>query len=112
MQIDKRVLIPLVLLIVLQILDVVVHVATQQIEPIRITSNAVLSAGALAAVLLAVSASRFAIPLAVTAYLVLNLLFLAQHGTVNPTTEALRLPMFVFVLGSLGLSHWLRLRIR
>ncbi|MEX3016412.1 hypothetical protein [Gymnodinialimonas hymeniacidonis] len=108
---EKRVLIPLGLLIVWQILDVAVHVAAQQAEPIRIASNAVLTAGALSAVLPTLSPSRFAIPLAVVVYLMLHVLFLSLNGFVNPTTEAPRLPLFVFVLGSLGLSQWLRQRV-
>ncbi|WP_432816894.1 hypothetical protein [Sulfitobacter sp. JB4-11] len=95
------------LLIGLQILDIVVHVATMQVEPIRITSNLIIAAGTIFGVLNAGKRSRMVIALAAAAYLVLNLLFLAQHGLVNPSTEALRTALFVFVFMSMALVFWL-----
>lgn len=109
---DRKYLIPLALLIALQVLDLVVHVATMQIEPLRIASNGVISIGAIAGALVSGSRARSTFFLAAGLYLMLNLLFLAQHGLVNPSTDGLRLALFVFVAGSLGLTYWLQRRLR
>lgn len=106
-----RVLIALAALIGLQALDVILHIATGQFEPIRILSNAVLVAGAVAGVVVTPRST----PLLVVAgglYLALNAVFVLQHGLVNPATDALRLPLFVFVAGSLVLAAWLGRRVR
>ena len=39
-------------------------------------------------------------------YLAMNILFLVQFGLVNPNTGGLRVPLFVFVFGSLALAAW------
>lgn len=103
-----RPLAPLALLVALQVLDVLVHVATGQFEPLRVTGNVIISAGAAAA---AVSSSlRIGAALAGAVYLGLNVVFVGQHGMVNPATEAVRFPLFGFVLGSLVLLAWLLAR--
>lgn len=105
-------LLPLALLIGLQIMDVAVHVAAQQIEPIRITSNAIIALGAIIAVLGAASVSRLVLLLSAAAYFVLNAVFLIQNGVVNPATASPRIPLFVFVFGSLLLVYWLGFGLR
>ncbi|MEO0591883.1 MAG: hypothetical protein AAFZ11_15180 [Pseudomonadota bacterium] len=98
-------LLPLILQLVLQALDIAVHAATDQIEPLRVASNAVLGLAAL----VAARSGRFARPLLVgasVAYLALNIWFLFQFGLVNPNTGGVRYPLFVFVFGSLALAAW------
>ncbi|MEO1677286.1 MAG: hypothetical protein AAFU80_03915 [Pseudomonadota bacterium] len=105
-----RTIAPLVVLALVQGLDVFVHVVTGQIEPIRIASNLILIVGAGAAVLVP-TRSGVLLLLAGTIYLVLNGAFVAQHGLINPTTGALRAPLFGFVVASLLLATWLRRRL-
>ncbi|MEW9918647.1 hypothetical protein AB2B41_03475 [Marimonas sp. MJW-29] len=101
----------LFLLLGLQGLDVLVHVATGQFEPLRVASNSVIAIGAI----LFTSATRGRTTVALgagLAYIALNALFLVQHGIVNPDTGAVRLPLFGFVLGSLVLLVWLVQRLK
>ena len=106
-----RVRIPLLLLIGLQGLDVALHAATGQLETMRIASNAILCLGAITA---AFAAMRVANVIVATGliYLTLNVAFLAQHGFVNAATGAPRLPLFIFVGGSLLLLTWLWRRLK
>lgn len=96
-------LIVLILLLGWQALDIAVHVATGQVEMQRIAGSVVISAGAL----IFFFSSRDFLVLSGAVYLALNVAFLAQHGLVNPASGALRVPLFVFVLVSLGLLYWL-----
>lgn len=112
MPLDRRSFLPMGLLISLQILDVIVHVATQQIEPLRIASNIVMIIAALAGVRLAGSTSRAVLFLAAGLYSVLNLAFVFQHGLANPSTGALRVPFIAFVVASLVIAYWLCRRLR
>lgn len=93
----------LVALVVLQIADVVIHVATGQIEPLRIASNVVILAGSLGAGL-GFRNPKVSLLIASVAYLALNIAFLARHGVVNPATESFRSPLFGFVVVSLLLN--------
>ncbi len=102
-----RAYVTLAVLVGLQVLDVFVHVATGQVEIIRMTSNAILIAGAAVSVF-ASPRARIVILVSGILYLVLNLAFLVQHGLVNPATEALRIPLFGFVAVSLALTAGLR----
>ena len=95
-------------LIALQMLDVAVHVATGQVEPLRLLSNLVIGAGASAWVFVPALRGPTLLWASGAVYLGLNGLFLAREGLVNPTTEALRIPLFAFVLLSLLLLAWLR----
>ena len=96
---------PLILQLVLQALDVLLHVATDQLEPVRVASNLILGL----AVFIAARPGRFArslILVASGAYLALNILFLVQYGLANSNTGGLRIPLFGFVVGSLVLAGW------
>ena len=96
---------PLILQLVLQALDIVLHAATNQLEPLRVASNILLGLAAI----VAARSSRFARPIllgASGAYLALNVLFLFQYGLVNPNTGGVRYPLFAFVSGSLALAAW------
>lgn len=93
------------LVIAVQVIDVAVHVAVDQLEPVRVLSNTLLTG---AATLAHVFPTRRAAWLAAgsAVYLALNLWFLADEGLVNPVTDRLRLPLFGFVGISLGLVAW------
>lgn len=104
----RAVLFPLLCLLAWQGLDVAAHVATGQVEPLRIIASVVLLAGVVAAT--RVTQRRSVLIGAVAGYLVLNLLFLASHGLFNPVTNAPRLPLFGFVGISFVLVYWVALR--
>ena len=101
-------------LIAVQITDLALHLATGQIEPLRIASNALIGGWAL--VLLRQKPPCWIGMTAVLAYLALNAIFLMQHGLYNPNQGGeLRIPLFVmvgvsalisfFVLRSAGLKR-------
>lgn len=94
----------------LQLVDVIVHIATGQVEPTRITSNVIISAGAIAALFSPFRSTQLVLVTS-TLYLVLNLAFLLQNGVANPATGALRIPLFIFIVGSLVLAAWYRQRL-
>lgn len=102
----KRATLPLMLLLGLQVLDVLVHVAADQFEPLRLTASAMMSLGAVGA-FLTPAQSRTAAPLSALGYLALNVLFVVENGIVNPETDQLRIPLMVFVAGTLALVAWL-----
>jgi hypothetical protein len=99
------------LLALVQAVDVAVHIATDQFEPIRVLSNLVVVIGAVAALVRPGSASTVLL-VAGAGYLGLNLLFVALHGVVNPSSGAPRTALLVFVLASLALVFWQRARMR
>jgi len=106
-----RILLPLGFLLALQVLDIAVHIATDQFEPLRIASNLVISLAAIAAVFLSRHSSRLLL-VSGGFYLALHLLFLVQFGLTNPATGTMRVPLFVLVAGSLALTALLGRRIR
>lgn len=88
-----------VLLLALQGLDVALHIATDQFEPIRFVSNLIVAGGAIL-ILVAARQSRIVGLVTGASYFLLNLVFLAQNGMTNPGTGALRVPLFGFVFFS------------
>ena len=107
---NPRLLVVLILLVGMQALDVLVHVMAGQIEIMRIVSNVVICLGAVASIF-AAKRSDAIILLSGLVYLVLNILFLVENGLINPATDTPRVPLLVFVAGSLLLLSWLRRRI-
>ncbi|MEN0001080.1 MAG: hypothetical protein AAF940_09365 [Pseudomonadota bacterium] len=104
-------LISFALLTGLQLVDVIVHIATGQVEPIRITSNVIISAGAIAALFSPFRATQLVLGTSLL-YLVLNLAFLLQQGVVDPATGGLRISLYIFIIGSLALAAWYRQRLK
>lgn len=98
---------PVLLLLALQVLDVAVHVATDQVEAQRIGASVILSAAALVAVYTSARATVVVMG-GELIYLALNALFVWQHGLINPATGSVRLPLFLFVILSLMLARWIR----
>lgn len=88
----------IILISLIQVFDIVIHVATNQIEPLRITSNIVIMLWLGTIVLgklrnwqrqLAVSA--------MSVYLLLNLIFLSMEGLVNSESGEFRTILFILV---------------
>jgi hypothetical protein len=98
-------------LALLQIVDLLLHAATGQLEPLRVTANLIIllwlgffASGSL-------KTHRAAL-LATGSYLALNLLFLALNGVTNPAQGGeLRITLFGLVFVTAGLSGVLYKRI-
>ena len=90
------------LLALVQVLDIVIHAATGQLEPVRVGSNLIVLA--LLAARSFVNAGTAWTLGAGAAYLALNLLFIAQHGITNAAQGGqLRVTLVVLVLATVGL---------
>ena len=98
-----------VALILFQILDIVVHIATNQVEVVRIISSVAIILWAVA--ILGTTLASVQIPskalmalcvVILLIYLVLNIVFLVQEGAMNEGRP--RIPLFLFVLITLGLG--------
>ncbi|MGA0236042.1 MAG: hypothetical protein ACO3NE_10680 [Alphaproteobacteria bacterium] len=96
-----------VLVVMVQLLDMAVHVFSNQAEPSRIASNLILAAGVLFAGRMDGGRSQLILILSILVYAVLNLVFLVQNGMVNTATGSARIPLFGFVIVSLVLSSLL-----
>ncbi len=93
-------------LILVQLFDAVIHIATDQLEPIRITANVIIIVWIIAA-LTGWIQDRFRSSslAAIGVYLLLNLVFLAQNGLTNPEQGgALRTTLFLLVFLTVALS--------
>lgn len=89
-----------------QIFDVVIHAATNQLEPIRVAANIIILLW-----LVAINWGRFKanfLPISfssIGAYLVLNLIFLAREGLTNSAQgNEPRLMLFLLLIVTLILS--------
>ena len=88
----------LVALAGVQLIDVVFHIATGQVEVLRLIASAVIVMAAVIARAVPVgSAGITVIVVGAAIYLVLNVVFLVDAGLVNPVTGAPRIPLFVFI---------------
>jgi hypothetical protein len=91
---------------VIQLLDIIIHAATNQIEILRVSSNiiillwlAVVASGKVNTKFLAVAISSIGL------YLVLNLVFLAREGITNVEHGGeLRVALFLLMLLTITLS--------
>ncbi len=101
-----------VVIVLIQLFDVIIHVATGQPELIRITSNVVIVVWAVA--MLAGWLKDRLRPISLTAvgtYLILNLTFLALEGVTNPNQGGeLRGMLFLLVFLTVVLSTLLATR--
>jgi hypothetical protein len=98
-----------VVLGLLQVFDVVVHAATDQIEPLRVVANVLIAGWAVVAAVRRGPAGRLAVPAALGAYLLLNAGFVALEGVTNPDQgDAVRWMLFALIAATtvavLGLS--------
>jgi nitrate/nitrite transporter NarK len=94
------------IIVLVQLFDIIIHVATDQAEPIRIASNIVIVAWIIAR-LAGWLRDRFR-PISLTAigtYLLLNLIFLSQAGLTNPEQGSeLRTMLFLLMFLTVTLS--------
>jgi hypothetical protein len=89
-------------MISIQILDIIVHIATNQIEPLRIASNIIIIIAAVLWIIAVVHVVKFWAGFASgLVYLVLNGIFLAEFGLINPSSGSIRVPLFLFVLSTI-----------
>jgi len=96
-------------IIVIQLFDIAIHAASNQLEPLRVTSNAIILIWLIAVIAGKIS-GKF-VPVAggsIGAYLLLNMLFLALEGVTNPNQGGeLRGMLFLLVIVTVGLSSLL-----
>ena len=92
-----------------QLFDIAIHAATNQLEPLRIASNLIILLW-LALVISGRISARFWQLAAgsIGAYLLLNGIFLVLEGVTNPAQDdALRVMLFLLVFLTVALSAWL-----
>ena len=92
---------------IVQVFDIFIHVATNQVEPIRITSNIIILLWLTTVFILSTFKANF-LKMAIgsiVAYLVLNIIFLTLEGVTNAEQGGeLRVTLFVLVLLTVTLS--------
>lgn len=104
---DARVAIAIV---IIQIFDVIIHAATDQLEPIRVTANVIIVLW-----LALVASGRFTAQalgsalIALGAYLVLNIIFLVQEG-LTTAEGGLRVMLFGLIFVTVALSGFFIIR--
>lgn len=102
-----------IIIILIQLFDAIIHIATDQLEPIRVISNVVVIAWVVAILAGWLGERLRQISFgAIGAYLALNLIFLAQYGLTNPEQDgALRTMLFLLVGLTVVLSMLLIFRL-
>lgn len=93
------------LVILLQVLDVVIHVATNQIEPLRLLASGVLAAAVISTRFLAQRNFSLLGP-AIGIYLALNLIFVFQNGLFNNVSGEPRVALILLVVASCVSSYF------
>lgn len=106
MDLQRKTLLMLGAVITVQVVDAGLHIAMNEVEMLRIMSNAVLVIAVSLGVFL-VRSSHAAIGAGAIGYVVLNLVFVALFGLENPVTGVNRAPLFAFM----ALSLWLTYRV-
>jgi uncharacterized membrane protein YozB (DUF420 family) len=94
---------------VTQILDIMIHAATDQLEPLRVSSNLVvlLWLAFMASGKLKTHSLRTAV-VAILVYLILNVVFLALEGVTNANQGGqLRVMLFLLIFITVTLSSFL-----
>ena len=102
-----------VALILIQLFDIIIHIATNQVEPIRITSNVVIIVWVVALWMGWLTAQiRNSVFVAAGIYLLLNLIFLAQNGLTNSEQgDAPRTVLFLLLIVTMVLSGFIITRV-
>lgn len=98
-------------ILVIQVIDIAIHAATQQIETLRVASNLLILAW-VAVVMLGKIREKFTVVASSTigTYLALNVIFLLREGLTNPNQGGeLRVMLFVLVGVTVVLSSVLTL---
>ena len=100
-------------IIIIQLFDIVIHAATDQLEPLRVVSNLIIMVW-IVIVLKGKFIERI-FPLALGSigfYLVFNLIFLIREGMTNPNTGEARTMLFLLVLLTTVLSIVLIIQLK
>jgi hypothetical protein len=96
---------------VVQLADIALHAATNQLEPLRIAANGVILLWLGLSVAVRLPGRRWTAGFALAVYLLLNIYFLAAAGLTNPAQGgALRTPLLVLVALTTVLCVWLAVR--
>ncbi|MBI4739297.1 hypothetical protein HY772_07140 [Candidatus Woesearchaeota archaeon] len=97
-----------------QLADIVIHAATDQLEILRVSSNGIVLIW-----LAVVMTGKFNVKFlqtavaSISAYLILNLIFLAREGTTNVEQGGeLRTMLFLLMFLTITLSIWLTYLLR
>lgn len=94
-----------ILIISVQILDIIVHFLTNQLEMIRVQSNIVIMMWTIFLFIQTRAFSKSMITtISISIYLILNLLFIFQYGLVNSLSGDLRIALIMFVLLTVSLA--------
>ncbi len=94
-----------VIIILVQLFDIAIHAATDQLEPLRVTSNLIILAWIFVLLSGKLGKKTKSVTLgSIGAYLGLNLIFLALEGFSNPNTGELRSTLFLLVILTTALS--------
>ena len=95
-----------IVIVLIQLFDIIIHVSTDQAEPIRFASNIVIIVWIIAALIGWLKERFRTISIAaIGTYFVLNAIFLAQNGLTNPKQGgALRTMLFLLVVLPVTLS--------
>lgn len=96
-------------LIFLQFFDAVIHLATDQLEPLRITANGAIILWSTAVWIGSLKDQHRPTALAALGtYLILNAIFLTQHGLTNPEQgNSPRTLLFLLLTGTSMLVGWI-----
>lgn len=100
-------------IIIVQLFDIVIHAATDQLEPLRAASNLIIMVW-IVIVLKGKFIDRiFALACgSIGFYLGLNLIFLFREGMTNPNTGGVRTMLFLLVLLTMVLSIVLIIQLK
>ena len=90
----------------IQLFDIVIHARTDQLEPLRVTSNIIILLWLFFWVLRKLDIKSFVTSIGVVgSYLVLNIIFLAREGITNPQQGGqLRIMLILLVFLTITLS--------
>ena len=96
----------------IQLVDIIIHAATNQLEIIRVFSNLIILAWLTVLMLNWLKRKWLQIAiLSIGLYMVLNFIFLAREGLTNPEQGgSLRIMLFLLVFFTVTLSAWLSYR--
>jgi len=88
----------IIVIILVQLFDIAIHAATDQLEPLRVISNLIILAWIFVLLAGKLGEKIKSITLgSIGAYLGLNIIFLALEGLTNPNNGTLRVTLFLLV---------------
>ena len=95
-----------IIIAVIQLFDIAIHAATNQLEPLRVASNVIILGWLVAVVSGKINEKIMQVSVgSIGAYLTLNIIFLALEGVTNPNQGGeLRVILFLLVFLTATLS--------